>query len=109
MKYKVEMFYTLNEDTTFRYDMNCKTFIEYVANGVIIVADTYLVQVKLQILSLLIEYSEYTSIPAILPASFDVRVSELLGVNNLISAIIPNTQVPSDLILVYQGPLVDML
>lgn len=109
MKYKIEMFYTVDEDTTFRYDENCKKFIAYVSNGIIVnVPAPDLGLVKAEIESVLVAYSTYTGTASILSQSFTARVSELLGVNTLANPVIANTINVDDMLMVYQGPLQDM-
>lgn len=106
MKYKIDLFYDVDLDTTFRYDQNCKKLISTVTDGIIItVTEQDLAAVKNELESVLSAFSAYYGISPLLSTSFTVRVTELLGINMRMNAIITGSVIDGDINQVYQGPL----
>jgi hypothetical protein len=110
MKYLVSFFYTLDEDTTFKYDAGCKEFLNSVNNpGVVVVTtEPSLDLLKIQLLDLLQKFSTKYEIPDMLPTSFEVKVFELRGVNDDCDAITIGPSGSTENVQVYVGKLTDL-
>jgi len=110
MKYRVDMFYVLDENTTFLYDKGCKRFVELLQNTGILLQTTEpnLTELQKVILQVLAKCSKQFKLAQFLPTSFHVKVYELHGVNASIPGFIPSPFEPGDNIEVYSGMLSDM-
>lgn len=110
MKYLVSFFYTLNEDTTFKYDAGCKEFLLSVNNPgvVVVIPESNLDLLKTKLLDLLEKYSIKYEIPNMLPSSFEVKVCELRGVNDECDAITIGVSDSIENVQVYVGKLTDL-
>jgi hypothetical protein len=112
MKYKIEMFYILDENTTFLYDKDCKKFAELLLNTGILIEtiEVNLLALKNTLIEILAQCSKDFEFATVLKStSFQVKVYELHGVNTSIPGFISNPFKPEDNVLVYSGMLSEMI
>jgi hypothetical protein len=110
MKYRVDMFYVLDENTTFLYDKGCRKFIAMLQNTGILLQtnEPNLAELQMMIFEVLAECSKQLELESLLPTSFQLKVYELHGINASIPGFIPNSSNPTDNVEVYFGMLSDM-
>lgn len=104
-KYFVEFDYVLDEDQTIKYDKNARVFANYLRNGITTVASN-LDELKSMLVEILTKGSEEYEFDDVLgDTSFNVKITELGGLNKIIKAIITTEFARDENEVVYEGLL----
>lgn len=120
MKFQIKFGYIADENTTLKYDSDCKKFMDLVkTTGALISIDYNNINTTEEILSylkdcitrLLFEFSKkYLAENAIKLSiqSFTIEIWQLFGINELVTAIIINDYKPNDSIKIYSGAIINI-
>ncbi len=104
-KHLVKFTYVLDEDTTFKYDSDCKKLLEVLQPVGLIIGGKQ-DQILLQINDLFVKFKERFSLTSeFKKTSFNVEIWKLNGINLLINAVVVKNYMPDDSLLIYSGLL----
>lgn len=104
-KYLVKFTYVLDEDTTFRYESDCKKLLQ-ILQPVGLICGGKADQILIQIEQLFNSFKERNSLTSVfLKKSFNVEIWKLNGINLVINAVVLKDYIPDDSALIYSGSL----